>query len=190
MEGGNFKNLTRGKAREQPYRDKLFTFSFLLFPFRPQGGFSLIEVMIAMVILAFGLLGTMGTFQWADYGHRYGAKGTQALALAESILETKRAMPWELLLTDDVDGDGNPEMTMGDDGTQGDTLAGDGTYTASLDREGIHLVWTVRPDRPGPLQLVGSVIIRARASYSVGRGRHREIGLGALRANPNYIGRR
>ncbi len=169
-------------------RPELFTCSFLLFPSRRQRGFSLIEVMVAMVILAFGLMGIMGTFHWADLGLRQGIHGTRALAMAESRLEAKRAVPWELLLTDDIDADGIPEMTMRDDGTHGDTQAGDGMYTGRQDHEGIHLVWTVQPDRFGPLQTVGSAVIQARASYSVGRGQRREIRIGTIRANPNYIG--
>ena len=108
--------------------------------------------------------------------------------MAESRLEAKRAVPWELLLTDDVDADGTPELTMRDDGTHGDTQTGDGIYTGSQDHEGIHLVWTVQLDRSGPLQTVGSAVIQARARYSVGRGQRREIRIGTLRANPNYIG--
>ena len=45
-------------------------------------GFSLIDVMLAMTILSFVLLGAMGTVQWADLGQQTGALGTRALALA------------------------------------------------------------------------------------------------------------
>ena len=79
---------------------------------------------------------------------------------------------------------------MRDDGAQGDERAGDGTYTASVDQENIRLVWTVQPDRPGFLHEAGSVIIRARARYQVGREQWREIEIGTLRANPRYLGYR
>ena len=37
---------------------------------RQQAGFSLIEVMMAMVVLAFGILGVMSAFRWSDFGLR------------------------------------------------------------------------------------------------------------------------
>lgn len=174
-----------------PITDRpFFTFSFLLVPSSRQAGFSLVEVMVAMIILAVGILGVMGSFQWADQGLLHGVNGMRALAMAESRLEAKRVMRWGGLLTDDVDGDGFAEITMRDDGTRGDERAGDGTYTASLDQENIHMAWTVQPDRPGILHDVGSVVIKARARYQVGPGQWREIEIGTLRANPNYIGMR
>lgn len=151
-------------------------------------GFSLIEVMFAMVILAFGVLGVMGMFQWADHGLRHGANGTRALAMVESRLEAKRTVAWDALLLDDLDSDGIPEITMRDDGTEGDAEAGDGVYTASREQDGIRLVWTVQPDRAGSLRSVGSIVIQARASYQVGQGQWREIRIGTLRANPQYLG--
>ena len=153
-----------------------------------EAGFSLIEVMVAMVILAFGILGVMGTFQTAEHGLREGAKSTRALAMVESRLEAKRATPWEALLTEDADGDGVGEIEMLDDGTRNDARAGDGIYTASLDREGIHLLWTVQPNRVGSLKQAGSVLIQAEASYAGARGQPRTIRLGTLRANPRYVG--
>lgn len=153
-------------------------------------GFSLIEVIFAMVILAFGVLGVMGMFQWADHGLRHGANGTRALAMVESRLEAKRTVAWDALLLDDLDSDGIPEITMRDDGTEGDEEAGDGVYTASREQDGIRLVWTVQPDRAGSLRSAGSVVIQARASYPVGQGQWREIRIGTLRANPWYLGAR
>ena len=153
-----------------------------------EGGFSLIEVMLAMVILAFAILGVMGMFQWADHGLRQGDRATRALAMAESRLEAKRTTPWKALLTDDLDADGTPEITMRDDGTAPDAVAGDGIYSAGVEMDGIRLVWTVQPDRAGLLRNAGSVVIQARASYPASRGQRREIRLGTLRANPAYVG--
>jgi prepilin-type N-terminal cleavage/methylation domain-containing protein len=157
---------------------------------RQQAGFSLVEVMIAMVILAFAILGVMGSFRWAEHGLRQGATGMRALALAESRLEAKRAAPWTALLTDDVDGDGQPEITMRDDGQPPDAQADDGLYTAEAERDGIVLRWTVQPDRPGPLAAWGAAIITAVARYPVGESRWREVAVGTLRANPVYLGTR
>ncbi len=159
-------------------------------PDRQKTGFTLLEVMLAMVILAFGILGVLATFQWADEGLHLGANGMRAQAMVESRLEAKRTSTWEGLLADDIDGDGLPEVLMYDDGRNGDVQAGDGVYTGSVEREGIRLVWTVQTERPGPIANAGSVVILAKASYPAGRGRPREISMGMLRANPRYIGER
>lgn len=153
-----------------------------------EGGFGLIEVMLAMVILAFAILGVMGMFQWADHGLRQGDRATRALAMAESRLEAKRTTPWKALLTDDLDADGTPEITMRDDGAHPDAVAGDGIYSAGVEMDGIRLVWTVQPDRVGVLRNAGSVVIQARASYPASRGQWQEIRVGTLRANPAYVG--
>jgi prepilin-type N-terminal cleavage/methylation domain-containing protein len=153
-----------------------------------QAGFSLIEVMMAMVVLAFGILGVMAAFQWSDYGLRQGEMGTRALAQVESRLEAKRAAPWNALLMDDLDGDGRMEIIMRDDGHPPDTQAGDGLYTAMIERDGIFLRWTVQPDRPGPLQGWGAAVITANARYQAGQGRWHDVTVGTLRANPRYLG--
>lgn len=155
-----------------------------------QAGFSLIEVMMAMVVLAFGILGVMSAFRWSDFGLRQGTTGTHALALAESRLEAKRATPWEALLTDDLDGDGRMETVMHDDGRPPDTQAGDGIYTAMIEQDGIVLRWTVQPDRAGPVQAWGSTVITAGARYQTGQGRWHDVTVGTLRANPRYLGMR
>lgn len=153
-------------------------------------GFSLIEVMLAMVILAFAVVGVMGMHQWGEQGMQYGANGTRALAMAESRLEAKRMMPWEALLQDDLDADGMAEITMQDDGEGADEQAGDGIYTASSEAHDIRLVWTVQPDRPGTLREAGSAVLLVHANFPDGQGRRRDIRLGTLRANPNYAGMR
>lgn len=153
-------------------------------------GFSLVEVMIAMVILAFAVVGAMAMFRWSDHGLQQGAKGTRALALLEERLEAKRSGPWSALLTDDLDLDGTADIQMRDDGVQDDVQAGDNVYTAGTDIEGIHLVWTVQPDRSGHPHAAGSVVIKARAIYQVDNGQWRTIELGTLRSNPSYLGER
>jgi len=158
-----------------------------------EAGFGLVEVLVAMLILAFALLGVMGLFQWADFGLREGLRATRALALVESRLDAKRMTPWPALLADDLDGDGTAEVRMRDDGVHPDEGAGDGVFTAGTEQNGISLVWTVQPDRvdglrPGSLARVGSVVITARATYATGRGPWREVRLATLRANPNYVG--
>lgn len=153
-------------------------------------GFSLIEVMVAMVITAFGLLGAMALFQVSDQGLRDGGQGLRALALAQSRLEAKRIAPWNLLLQDDVNADGIVDVTMRDDGAEGDLRAGDGVYTGMAEQAGVSLLWTVRPDQGGSLARAGAVVIEAKATYRLPSGRIRTVNLATLRANPNYVGQR
>lgn len=100
--------------------------------------------------------------------------------------ETKQVGPWEYLLSDDLDQDGVPELHMQDDGIRDDLKSSDGIFTASLDQDGIHLVWTVELNRVGPLGSAGMAWIEARARYESIPGQTREIRLRTLRANPKY----
>lgn len=171
-------------------RHRLFPFSFCLFTWRRAEGFSLTEVLVAMTLLSLGLLGALSGFRWAQQGLSDGERATRALALAESRLEAKRAGPWRTILQDDVDGDGLAGRSMRDDGGGDDEQAGDGRYTGSRTEDGIHLVWTIQPDRTGALWQVGSVLIQVEARYQTTGGVWRHIRLGTRRANPNYVGYR
>lgn len=151
-------------------------------------GFTLVEVMISLVVLSVGLLGAVGTLQWTERSLRQNLKSTRALSLAEARIEAKQAGLWELLLFDDIDHDGIPETAMQDGGLREDLVAGDGRYTADADLDGIHLVWTVEPNRPGSLRSVGAAWIEVRARYEFRPGQWKEIRLRTLRANPNFIG--
>lgn len=152
------------------------------------GGFTLVEVMIALVVLSIGLLGGVGTLQWTERSLQQSLKSSRALALAEARLEAKQAGLWEHLLTDDIDHDGVPEIAMQDSGLREDLAGGDGVYTGDADQDGIHLVWTVQPNRQGPLVSAGLAWIEVRARYETNPGQSKEIRLRTLRANPRYIG--
>lgn len=152
-------------------------------------GFTLIEVILAMVLLAGAVLGVMGSFEWAERAGKAGRHAERALGLAQARLEAKRAASWNQLLRDDLDFDGYAEITMQDDGSGSDT-AGDGVYTAQLEDGGIRVIWTVQPDRPGPLVEAGSVILQAQATYPNGPGRSKSLRIGTIRANPSYLGQR
>ena len=153
-------------------------------------GFSLIEMMVAMVVTAFGLLGAMALFQIADHGLRDGGQGLRALAMVQSRLEAKRVAPWSLLLQDDLNGDGVVDVVMRDDGTQGDAHGGDGIYTGTSEQGGLSLTWTLRPDRGGSWAQSGAVIVEAMATYRLPSGRKRTVSLASIKANPNYVGER
>jgi prepilin-type N-terminal cleavage/methylation domain-containing protein len=149
---------------------------------------TLIEVIVAMVISGIALLGAMGAVQVSSGSIRDSRLATKALELAQSRLESKRSVRWQYLLEDDVDGDGIPESLMKDDGQGSDVAAGDGIYTATLERDGVTVVWAVEADNRRPLQSVGIVAIRAVSSY-IGRDGRKEVQVATLRANPVFVGR-
>jgi prepilin-type N-terminal cleavage/methylation domain-containing protein len=151
-------------------------------------GFSLIEVMVSMVVLAFGLLGAMATLQWSERALQFGSLGAVALSLAESRLEAKRGAAWRSLLEDDLNADGLVDVRMHDDGMNGDEVAGDGIFTAAHEEGPVRLTWTVEPDRAGALESAGAAVIQVRARYAVGNQAVREIRVGTVRANPGYVG--
>lgn len=152
-------------------------------------GFSLIEVMIAMVISGIAFIGAIGAVQISSGHSRQGALDSRALELAQGRLEVKQSVRWLYLLEDDLDEDGIPETMMKDDGHNPDAMADDGIYTGMLERNGITVVWSVETDRPGPLGSVGMVAIRAVSSY-VGQGSPKEVMVATLRANPAFVGHR
>jgi prepilin-type N-terminal cleavage/methylation domain-containing protein len=153
----------------------------------PQGGFSLVEVMVAMVISGVALIGAMGAIHLSSRQLQDGVAADRALAMVQARLEAKRSIRWELMLEDDLDHDGIPDVFMKDDGQGSDVSAGDGIYSAWSERDGIRLVWTVEADRSGPLSAAGSAAIVATASYMGPRGA-REVRMGTVRANPSFVG--
>lgn len=151
-------------------------------------GFTLVESMVALVVLSIGIIGTIGMCEWAQQGLQRGAMTTTALALAESCLEAKRSLPWEQLLADDLDQNGTLESLMRDDGLLDDETNGDGIFTGSLTRSNIRLIWTVELNRgrqPGTASLA---TIEARASFTTLGGQTREVRVRTIRANPAAIG--
>ncbi len=152
-----------------------------------QHGATFAEVLVAMTLLLMGLMGAMGSYQAAERGLRASQLATRALAMAESRIEAKRSARWDRLLIDDLDDDGVPDLVMRDDGQGGDAQAGDAIYTGSWDHDGVHVIWTVAPSRPGSLATAGYVGLEARATY-VTSGGPREVRIGTLRANPVFVG--
>ena len=145
------------------------------------------EVMVAMVLSSVGILGVMGAFEAANKSLEQDTLAARALAMAESRIEAKRALPWGLLLVDDLDHAGVPELTMHDDGTGGDRMAGDGVYSAMLQQQGVTVIWTVRFNHPESHGDSGAAIIEARGVYRTSSGDH-EVHLATVRANPTFSG--
>ena len=151
-------------------------------------GFSLVEVMVAMMISGIALMGTLGAVEISSRHARLGNISTKALELAQARLEVKRSIRWQSLLEDDLDHDGISETFMADNGEGGDRVAGDGIYTAMYERDGVTVVWTVEGHGPGPLSVAGTVTIRAVASYPGLGEQKREVQVATLRANPTFVG--
>jgi prepilin-type N-terminal cleavage/methylation domain-containing protein len=153
-------------------------------------GFSLIEVMVAMVIAGVALMGTLGAVEISSRHVQQGGLNSKAIELAQARLEAKRSVRWQSLLEDDLDRDGIPETFMADDGQGSDITAGDGIYTAMFQRDGVTIVWMIEADQPGPLFSAAMVMIRSVASYSGLNGLKKEIQVATIRANPNFVGQR
>ena len=145
------------------------------------------EVMVAMALTSVGVMGAMGAFEAAHKTLGRDTLAARALAMAESRLEAKRARPWEQLLTDDLDHDGRPDVTMHDDGTGGDRMAGDDIYSAMLEQDGVTVVWTIASPYAGSPINSGAVLIEVRGIYRA-NGSEREVRLATLRANPVFAG--
>ena len=151
-------------------------------------GISLVEVMVAMMILAMAMMGSLSLFEWAEGGMRQGETALRALALAESKLEGKRAVRWERLLAEDLDADGQYETMMRDDGLEGDAAAGDGVYSVRAHHGPVELTWTVQPAQSRNLSASAYAAIHVTARYRIMRDQWREIELRTVRANPRYVG--
>src|SRR5881628_2811529 len=130
-------------------------------------GMSLVEPLVAMVVLSVSLLGSVGMLALAQDGIAGGARKLEAMALAESRLERLRAVPYQSLLKADLDGDGE--------------------YTARQTINGVLVTWTVRPDRPS-LAHSRTATLTVTAAWSDQGGRHRTVRLGMRRANPVFSG--
>ncbi len=152
-----------------------------------EGGFSLVEPLIAMAILAISLLGSVGMFVVAQDGISGGAKSLEAAALAESKLERLRAAPYQTLLHTALNGDGHADAQLQDSGTDGDAVAGDGEYTGREAVNGIVVTWTVRPDQPS-LAFSQATMIAVTAQWVSRTGQSRKVRLGMRRANPVFSG--
>ncbi len=151
-------------------------------------GFSLIEVMVAMVITGIALMGAMAAVELSARHVRLGGLSNKAVDMAQARIEVKRSVRWQALLEDDLDHDGISETLMRDDGQGPDVSASDGIYTAMHEQDGVTVRWMVEFDRLGPLNSAAMVTIIATATYSNERGQKKEIQVATIRANPAYVG--
>ena len=88
-------------------------------------GMSVVEPLVAMVVLSFSLLGSVSMFALAQDGITGGARKLEAMALAETRLERLRVAAYYTLLTADLDGDGVADVRLEDSGSNGDAVGGE-----------------------------------------------------------------
>lgn len=113
-----------------------------------ESGVSLVEPLVAMVVLSLSLLGSVGMFAAAQDGISGGAKSLEAMALAESRMERLRALPYRNLLS------GNQTIN------------------------GIVLTWTVVSDRPNLADSRGALLtVSAEWSGRGGQPRTIRLGM-------------
>lgn len=139
-------------------------------------GFTLLELLIALVVLAFGMMGVAGMILASVRGNAFGTMMMQVNALVQDKIEEMRNTPYLNLYATcgtagfpvicasapaamPLDAGGLVMETANDSGTDGDELtggAGDGTWTykynnaASPLPAGVTLVWGVKRNYPQP----------------------------------------
>jgi len=136
-----------------------------------QAGFTLLELLIALVVLAFGLMGVSGMIVSSVRGNAFGNQMMQANALAQKKIEDLRNVTYKnlyqtcgsagypVLCVDPPAATIDDTVLPVDDGTNGDELTGggnDGIWTYKYDNAvsplpaGMTLVWGVKRNYPQP----------------------------------------
>jgi hypothetical protein len=152
-----------------------------------EGGVSMVEPLVAVVVLSFSMLGSVGMFAVSQDGISGSAKSLEAMALVESRLERLRALPYGRLLGGDPGPARPADVPVQDGGSDGDAVAGDGEYTARQIVNGIVVTWSVRPDQPS-LGNSRWALLRVVAEWPGKQGQTRKVRLAMRRANPVFSG--
>lgn len=127
-------------------------------------GFSVIEAMFALALLTGGCLAVIGMFVVGDRALARAAHTDNALALARDVMEWKRALPYERLDENDLDGDGRA----------------DGRSLDGADEVGpFHRTWRLRRDQPGP----GFSVVSVEITWLDERGQPRQLAMAMVRAD-------
>ena len=138
-------------------------------------GFTLLELMIALVILAIGLMGVSGMILTSVRGNAFGSRMMQATALAQDKIEEMQNSRYKSLYADcrmagfpitcpnppgtmPLDADGLVQVSANDSGANGDEISGDGVWTYQYDNAtgpeplpaGMTLIWGVKRNYPQP----------------------------------------
>ena len=117
-------------------------------------GASLIEVLVAMVLLAFGLLGAVGFSNVGSQALSYGEQISRVSALAQAKLEDKLGLSYSDLVSEDP--------------------------VSGLAQDGIHLTWQVKRDDP----FTEIATIEVVAQWTDGKGQKRRMSFVGIKSNP------
>jgi len=117
-------------------------------------GASLIEVLVAMVLLAIGLLGAVGFSRVGNQALFYGDQIAKVSALAQAKMEDKFGLPYTDLISK------NPE--------------------SDLMQDGIQLTWKINRDDP----FIDIATIEVIARWTDGKGKERRISFVGIKSNP------
>ncbi|HIE65107.1 MAG: prepilin-type N-terminal cleavage/methylation domain-containing protein [Nitrospira sp.] len=167
-------------------------------------GFTLIEVMIAMVILSLGLLGTLGMIATSIRGNAFSQQISIATSLATDKIEEMKnetytvldQIPPPIMGEQDVTNELNVvlvDVTPVDNGVNacpddypcGDLVAGDDIWTyvllATIDNRVYNRIWTVELDPvvDGAI-LTSAMKLESIVSWVDGRGRPHKVRLATI----------
>lgn len=117
-----------------------------------QRGFSLIEVMVSLLILAIGIVAGLGMTQAGQNGLEAGRRISHATGLAQAMMEEEVSISYAELLGGNLEGE--------------DAV------------DGFRRTWTVSPDRPGAHWLT----IQITVEWKDRTGRSHQVRLVTLRA--------
>lgn len=171
---------------------------------RDTDGFTLLEVLIALVVLSMGLLGTLGMIASSIQGNAFSQQVSIATGLASDKIEELKNITYTPLSTLPlpVMGEKNvitggttnlADLTAVDNGGNtcpseypcGDILAGDGVWTyafpVTVDNKGYNRIWTVEIDpNVNGVPLTSSVKLESVVSWMDGKGRLHKVRLGTI----------
>jgi len=167
-------------------------------------GFTLLEVMIALVILSLGLLGTLGMIATSIRGNAFSQQISIATNLAsdkieemknETYAELSKPTP-PIMKEQDVTNDGaatladvppldNGGNTCPNDYPCGDLVAADGIWTYTLpttvDNRAYNRIWTVELDPlVNGVPLTSAMKLESVVSWMDGKGRLHKVRLGTI----------
>jgi len=157
---------------------------------KEQRGFTLIEIMIALVVLLTGMLGVMSMQYYAVSGNASSREMRIATSLSQQFVEQLKATPYtDLASGTDPDPVPVTETTIsgGIDYTMrwwvvGDCVALSLTADDNTCDPGLAVVCTVDPDTT---RIVQSSAIRVRTCWTEKNGANRSVTMDSLRWNEN-----
>jgi prepilin-type N-terminal cleavage/methylation domain-containing protein len=126
---------------------------------RAEAGFTLIEVLIAIVVLVFGLIAVTNLFLVAGSSNTVANQATASADVAAQILENLKAQPWNSASLAQINQAGLPTTPQ-----QTDTIPGVGI---------INSWWSITDIEPSPNTRTKFIRVRSEGTGVLSRGRSR-----------------